>query len=142
MCIGVPLQIQSIEADGLFGVAADGALRERIDLRLLGAVPMGTWVLNFNGAARRVLDPTEAQQIRAALAGLEAALAGDEGAVNALFADLIEREPQLPDHLRTDALASSAGPTVATASAADASSIAESPRVQPCQPDPAPPARA
>lgn len=117
MCIGVPLQIQTVEPDGLFGLAADGARRERIDLRLIGAPEPGAWVLAFNGAARRVLDPTEAALIRAALAGLDAALAGDEGAVNALFADLIEREPMLPEHLRppSPALSAMASPAAAAA---------------------------
>jgi len=100
MCIGIPLQVESTDADGLFALCGDGLRRERLDLRLIGAQPAGTWVLSFNGAARRVLDADEAARIRDALRALDAALAGDVGQVDALFADLIARKPQLPAHLR------------------------------------------
>lgn len=100
MCIGVPLQVQVLESDGAFAWCGDGVASERLDLRLVGAQAVGTWVLNFQGAARRVLDPSEALQIRDALRALQAALDGDEQAIGALFADLVEREPQLPAHLR------------------------------------------
>jgi hydrogenase assembly chaperone HypC/HupF len=100
MCIGVPLQVAQPEDDGQFALCTDGALRERLDMRLVGNLPAGTWVLAFHGAARRVLDADEAQQIRAALQALGEVLRGDESGVEALFADLVDREPQLPDHLR------------------------------------------
>lgn len=100
MCIGVPLQVQAPEADGVFALCGDGVVRERLDLRLVGPQPIGTWVLNFQGAARRVLDAEEAQQIRSALQALQAALHGDGQAIDELFADLAQREPQLPEHLR------------------------------------------
>ena len=50
------------------------------------------------GTAVRVLDDAEADAIERALQGLEAALNGD--AFEHLFHDLIDREPQLPEHLR------------------------------------------
>jgi hydrogenase expression/formation protein HypC len=100
MCIGVPLQVSEPEADGHFALCTDGASCERLDMRLVGALPVGTWVLAFHGAARRVLDPDEAQQIRAALQALGQVLGGDTQGVDALFADLVGREPQLPEHLR------------------------------------------
>lgn len=107
MCIGVPLQVVAVEADGDFATCADGALRERLDMRLVGAQPPGAWVLAFHGAARRVLDADEAARIRDALAALQGALDGsldaEAGAFDALFADLVEREPMLPAHLRPSA---------------------------------------
>jgi hypothetical protein len=47
-----------------------------------------------------VLAEEEAGLIAAALTGLEAALAGESFEQH--FADLIDREPQLPAHLRSD----------------------------------------
>jgi hydrogenase assembly chaperone HypC/HupF len=99
MCIGVPLQVQAVEDDGDFALCADGDAEERLDLRLVGPQPVGTWVLSFQGAARRVLDAEEAAQIRAALQALHAALHGDVASIDVLFADLVNREPQLPAHL-------------------------------------------
>jgi hypothetical protein len=61
-------------------------------------------VLAFQGAARRVLDPLEAGRMRDALAALALALEGDsagvQSGIEALFADLVDRRPQLPEHLR------------------------------------------
>ena len=107
MCIGLPMQIES--GDGLSAVAraeaADGTVsRERLDMMIVGEQPPGTWVLAFHGAARRVLDPDEARQIADALAALAIAVAPDaaqgQEAIDALFADLVDRPPQLPEHLR------------------------------------------
>jgi hydrogenase expression/formation protein HypC len=103
MCIGIPLQVETVGDDGLFAECGDGVRRERLDLRLVGAQPPGTWVLAFNGAARRVLEAGEATQIRAALRALDEVLNGDASQVDVLFADLIGREPQLPAHLRPPA---------------------------------------
>jgi hydrogenase expression/formation protein HypC len=108
MCIGVPMQIESGEALQATAVArdADGTVgRETLDMMLVGAQPPGTWVLAFHGAARRVLDPLEAQQILDALKALAVALhadsrPGQQRAFDALFADLVDRTPQLPEHLR------------------------------------------
>lgn len=99
MCIGVPLQVQVLEDSAEFALCGDGDAHERLDMRLIGAQPVGAWVLSFNGAARRVLDAEEAAQIRDALQALQAAMQGDLASVDALFADLIDREPQLPAHL-------------------------------------------
>ena len=108
MCIGVPMRIES--ADGMVAVAlsdcADGAIeRHTLDMLIVGPQPPGTWVLAFHGAARRVLDEAEARQILDALAALAIALDADgsalqQSALNALFADLADRTPQLPEHLR------------------------------------------
>jgi hydrogenase expression/formation protein HypC len=103
MCIGVPLQVETPDGEGLFAVCAADGQRERLDMRLVGEQPVGTWVLAFQGAARRVLEADEAQQIRAALQALDQVLHGDAQGLDALFADLIDREPQLPPHLRAEA---------------------------------------
>ena len=70
----------------------------RIDMRLVGEQPPGTWVLVFIDAAREVIDELRAQRVRDALKALDAAMSGQP--FEHLFADLIGREPELPDFLR------------------------------------------
>jgi hydrogenase expression/formation protein HypC len=97
MCIGTPMQITSTDE----GVAVcEGRGRsERIDLALVGAQSPGTWILAYQGSAVRTLTPVEAAQTSAALDALAAVLAGESN-VDAYFADLIDREPTLPEHLK------------------------------------------
>jgi hydrogenase expression/formation protein HypC len=97
MCIGVPLQVLAVEA-GAALCAARGR-RERIDMALVGEQPPGAWILAYQGSAVRTMTPEEAAQTQAALDALAAVLAGD-ASVDAYFADLVEREPELPDHLK------------------------------------------
>ncbi len=97
MCLGIPMQVVEIAAGFAW---CEGQLgRKRIDMRLVGDQPPGTWVLAFIGAARELLDEDEAQRISAALDALAAAMAG-EAVDDALFPDLAGREPMLPEHLR------------------------------------------
>lgn len=74
--------------------------RALVDMTLVGPQPPGTWLLTFVGAAREVMAPEAAARTLAALAALADVLAGDSSTVDAAFADLVSREPQLPDHLR------------------------------------------
>jgi len=73
--------------------------RVRIDTLLVGEVAAGDWLLAFQGSAVRRLTAEEAAETDAALAALEAVLAGAED-VSSHFADLADREPELPAHLR------------------------------------------
>jgi hydrogenase expression/formation protein HypC len=99
MCIGVPMQL--VEPAGTSSAWCHGRSgRALIDLALVGMQPPGTWLLTFAGAAREVMDPEAAARTDAALDALEAVLAGDTSTVEDAFADLIAREPQLPEHLR------------------------------------------
>lgn len=99
MCLGIPVQV--IESGEHFArcLGRDGA-EVRIDLALVGPQPPGTWLLTFLEAAREIIEPERAAAINAALAALSAA---HDGATDfsAFFADL-DREPQLPDFLRTN----------------------------------------
>jgi hydrogenase expression/formation protein HypC len=95
MCIGIPVRI--VEVKGLSGLAQDGEDLVGIDLALTGPVAPGTWVLNFLGAAREVLDEDEALKILAAVGALRRVMTGGE--VGDAFADIEERGPQLPPHL-------------------------------------------
>ena len=100
MCVGVPMQVVEPDALGLTALCESRGERKHVEMLLTGPQPPGTWVLEFHGAARRVLDEEEAAQILAALQALEATLADPNAPVDHLFADLAGREPQLPAHLR------------------------------------------
>lgn len=98
MCIGIPMRI--IAVDGTLATCAPRAgATETLDLALIGPQEVGTWVLAHLGTARSVLTPEDADRVTDALLALEAVQRGES--VDHLFADLIDREPQLPPHLRT-----------------------------------------
>ena len=97
MCIGIPMQVVDPGAKTALCEGRDG--RQRLNCMLVGEQPASTWVLAFQGMAVRVLSADEARETNAALDALAAVLAG-ESEVDANFADLVDREPQLPAHLR------------------------------------------
>lgn len=101
MCIGIPMQIVSV--DGLRAVATEGGTEHEIDLSLTGPVAPGAWVLTFLGAARDVLEADEAARISAAVEALQRVMAG--GDAGDAFADIEARGPQLPPHLAAAAAA-------------------------------------
>jgi len=73
--------------------------RLSVDIRLLDAPAQGDWLLVFHGVARETLSEQRARDIASALDALDAALAGETD-LDHHFADLVNREPQLPEHLR------------------------------------------
>jgi len=97
MCIGIPMRV--IESNGMMARCAGRGGERWLDLALVGAQPAGTWLLAFIDSAREVIDAARAAMIDDALDALEAALDGETD-LSVHFADLIEREPQLPEHLR------------------------------------------
>lgn len=97
MCLGIPVQV--LECGEHFARCAGRHGEQRIDIRLVGVQPPGTWLLCLLDAAREVIDAERAAAIAAALAALEA-VQGGETDLSAYFADL-DREPQLPDFLRS-----------------------------------------
>lgn len=73
-----------------------------IDMTLVGAQEPGTWVLVFLDAAREVVSAEQAALIGQALDALGLVMAGREGAdIDHLFPDLAGREPELPEHLKS-----------------------------------------
>lgn len=117
MCLGTPMRI--IQVDGLNARcvpvmatrAPDQAASERVEppevltsevitLALTGPLDPGHHVLTHLGSAIRVLDTDEAEAIADALAAVEAAASGQP--FDHLLTDLIERTPELPDHLQPD----------------------------------------
>lgn len=99
MCIGVPMRV--VEAGESFAWCEGRGERAQLDMLIVGPQPVGAWVLAFQGAARRTMSAAEAAQTNAALDALQAALEGRDD-LGAFFADLVDREPQLPEHLRRD----------------------------------------
>jgi hydrogenase expression/formation protein HypC len=96
MCVGIPMSI--VEGDEMSALCERGDEQRRVSMLLIGPQPVGTLVLVHIDTAVRVLDAEEAALIDRALDGLAAAMRGEE--FESLFADLSEREPQLPEHLR------------------------------------------
>ena len=101
MCLAIPMEVLRAEEHRAWCRDRDGSEVE-VDTLLTGPVQVGQWLLVFLGAARDVVTAEEAATLSAALNGLDAAFTGDQAAIHAAFADLIDREPQLPDFLRKD----------------------------------------
>lgn len=97
MCLGLPVQV--IECGEHFARCQGRQGEVRIDIALVGEQAPGTWLLCFLDAAREVIQAERAAAVNAALDAVHAA--GEGGTdFSAFFADL-DREPQLPDFLRT-----------------------------------------
>ena len=101
MCIGVPMQVRSLPVAGAAVCApapGDSGTRTVDTLLLDRPAGPGDWLLVHGSVAIRALASEEAQQIADALRAASAAPAGQP--FEHLLADLIDREPQLPPHLR------------------------------------------
>ena len=97
MCLGIPMQVLSVS--GLSARCRSRTAEQDIDLSLVGDVEPGTWLMVFLGAAREILTEDAARQSADALEALEMAMRGETD-FDHLFADLIDREPSLPDFLQ------------------------------------------
>jgi hydrogenase expression/formation protein HypC len=97
MCIGLPMQVISVEP-GYAHCQGMGESR-RVDTLLVGEQPVGSWLLVFLDSAREVLSELDAGRIQQALQALQLATQGNSD-VTHLFQDLVDREPQLPEHLK------------------------------------------
>lgn len=97
MCIGTPMRV--VDDGHPFALCAGRGEEREVDMLIVGPQPAGTWVLEFHGVAQRVLDEAEARDIDAALHALEALMRG-ESDIDSYFADLVNREPELPPHLK------------------------------------------
>lgn len=90
MCLSVPMQVAEWEGDGEIAWLVRGERRERVNMMLLGAQPVGTWVLTSLGLGREVVEPEQLALIEEALAALAASLDGDYDAAG-YFRDLAAR---------------------------------------------------
>ena len=100
MCLGIPMRIESL-GDTWAECADRTGMTRRVNTLLLEAHAIGNWVLVHLDNAIRVIDEAEAEQIANALEAVNTALNG--GDFDHLFADLIDREPELPEALRNQA---------------------------------------
>ena len=99
MCLGIPMRVTELEA---YAAWCEGrGERLRVDTRLVDRLAVGSWLLVFHAVAREVLSEERALEITNALEALDAALAGETD-LDRHFADLVNREPQLPEHLRKE----------------------------------------
>ncbi len=108
MCVGIPMQVTEMGEAIAWCEARDGGRREQVNMLLVGDQAPGTWVLTFQGSALRVMTPEEAAQTSDALLALSQTMNGDTSQLDALFADLIDREPPLPPHLQAELAAGKA----------------------------------
>jgi hydrogenase expression/formation protein HypC len=76
--------------------------RQLINTMLLEKVEVGQWLMTFLDAGREVIDAEQAALVNAALDGLQALSDGSEVNLDVYFADLVNREPTLPEFLRKD----------------------------------------
>ncbi len=106
MCIGIPMQV--LRCYGLSAICDDRGTERHIDLSLVGPQQPGTWVMTFLGAAREVIDGSEACRSLNAIAAIEMIMQGGHVDIDALFADLVDREPERPSHLAEKADTTSA----------------------------------
>ncbi len=106
MCLGIPMQVISVDGLQANCQAADG--EHVVDLSLVGPVTAGDWLMTFLGAAREKISAETARKSADAIEALRRTMSG-EGSIDHLFADLIDREPQLPEHLRLQADAATKG---------------------------------
>lgn len=98
MCIGIPMRITALE-NGYAWCEGMGEYK-RVDLLLTGPLPVDSWVLVFLNSAREVLSEAQAKQITDAVMAVNLVMQG-ETQFQHLFADLMDREPELPEFLRT-----------------------------------------
>ncbi len=97
MCIGIPMQIIGFAGD--LAVCVQQEQQHLIDIQLVENLEIGTWVLVFLDTAREVVSAEQAVLINNALEALRLSLQGETN-FDHLFADLVNREPQLPEFLR------------------------------------------
>jgi len=98
MCIGIPMQV--VETHGESARCLYRGQESLIDMMLVGPQPAGTWLLVFLDTAREVISEQKAKQIADALEAMRLAMQGDNG-IDHLFPDLVGREPQLPEFLKS-----------------------------------------
>lgn len=97
MCIAIPMQV--VEAGDGYAWCEGMGERRQIDTMLVGNQPVDTWLLTFINSAREVLTADDAARITDAVQAVNLVMQGDAD-IDHLFADLIDREPQLPEFVQ------------------------------------------
>jgi hydrogenase expression/formation protein HypC len=106
MCIGIPMQV--VESGFGYARCEGMGMQREVETLLVGEQPPGTWLLIFLDSAREVLSEEDAARITDAVKAVDLIMQND-GAISqsslenetieALFADLIDREIPKPDSL-------------------------------------------
>ncbi len=96
MCLGLPMQV--MESHEFCALCEHRGEQQSVDTTLVGQRAVGDWVLVFLGTAREVLNVEQATEICNALDAVGSVMSGKQH-IDHLFADLVDREPQLPLHL-------------------------------------------
>lgn len=97
MCIGTPMQV--ISCSETIAICDDNGVPTEVDISLVGEQTPNTWLLVFLGSAREVMEPEIAEKTCQALEAVQAVMNGSSH-IDHLFSDLVDREPQLPEHLQ------------------------------------------
>lgn len=106
MCIGIPMQV--IESGFGYALCEGMGMQREVETLLVGEQPPGTWLLIFLDSAREVLSEEDAGRITDAVKAIDLIMQNDGGisetslkgeSIEALFADLIDREIPKPDSL-------------------------------------------
>ena len=100
MCLGIPMQV--IEVHETYAMCEGRNGRQVINTMLVEKVEAGQWLMTFLDAGREVIDAERAALVNAALDGLQAVSEGGEVDLDVFFADLVNREPALPEFLRKE----------------------------------------
>jgi hydrogenase expression/formation protein HypC len=100
MCLGIPMLVMEAHENSALCEGRNG--RQVINTMLLGQVEVGQWLMTFLDAGRELIDAERAALVNAALDGLQAVSEGGEVNLDLFFADLVNREPTLPEFLRKD----------------------------------------
>jgi len=103
MCIAIPMRvIKAFPGSALCERYGRGRREQSmIDMTLVGQQRPDTWVLVFLDTAREVVSAEQAALIGRALDALSIATSDPEANLDHLFPDLARREPELPDHLKS-----------------------------------------
>ena len=101
MCIGIPMQVK--ESGFGYTICEGMGLTRQVETLLVGDQPPGTWLLVFLESAREVLSEDDAMKISNAVQAVDMIMDPQAGLsqdnIEALFADLIDREPPKPESL-------------------------------------------
>ena len=90
MCIALPMKV--LESGPMMVVCERNGRRLEVDCSMIDQPAVGAWLLVFQNRALREIEEAEAGEIEAALGATARVMAG--------FGDLIDRGPELPEHLR------------------------------------------
>ena len=100
MCIALPMKV--LESGPMMVVCERNGRRLEVDCSMIDQPAVGAWLLVFQNRALREIEEAEAGEIEAALGATARVMAGDvdEETIRSGFGDLIDRGPELPEHLR------------------------------------------